>query len=45
MKIQITFTVFFNGHFRITSVVVPYYYLFLLFVFILWFNYYVSDIF
>ena len=29
----------------ILSVVVPYYYLFLLSVFILWFSYYVSDIF
>ena len=40
--------IFYNGVYFImggTSVVVPYCYLFLLSVFILWFSYYVSDIF
>ena len=39
---EVTLNIMFQGG---TSVVVPYCYLFLLSVFILWFSYYVSDIF
>ena len=39
---QAVFQIPFQGS---TSVVVPYFYLFMLSVFILWFTYYVSDIF
>ena len=46
---QVQFNVLFSGQVLLfqgrTSVVVPYCYLFLLSVFILWFSYYVSDIF